>query len=62
MEVNTALYSFFFFYIYNYLFLAVLGLHCCAGFSPVAASGGYSLAVVLGLPIAVTYLVVEHGP
>ena len=28
----------------------VLGLHCCAGFSLVATSGGYSLAAVLRLP------------
>ena len=26
-----------------YLFLTVLGLHCCAGFSIVLASGDYSL-------------------
>ena len=30
----------------NYLLLAVLSLHCSSGFSVVAASGGYSLAVV----------------
>ena len=29
-------------YFFMYLFLAVLGLHCCAGFSLVAASRGYS--------------------
>ena len=29
--------------------LAVLGLRCCLGFSLVAASGGLSLVVVLGL-------------
>ena len=44
-----------------YLFLAVLGLCCCMGFSPVAAIEGYSLAVVHRLLIAVTSLVVEHG-
>ena len=32
--------------------LAVLGLHCCVGFSLVAMSGGYSLAVLLGLLVA----------
>ena len=31
------------------LFLAVLGLCCCIGFSLVAASGGYSLVEVSGL-------------
>ena len=41
------------------LFLAMLCLHCCAGFSLVAASGGYSLAAVLGLFTAVISLV-EH--
>ena len=34
---------FFFFNEFIYLFLAVLGLCCCPGFSLVAASGGYSL-------------------
>ena len=34
-----------------YVFMAVLGLHCCADFS---------LVVVCGLLIAVTSLVVEH--
>ena len=43
-----------------YLFLAVLGLHCFTQRnSLVAASGGYSLPVVLGLLIAVVS-VVEH--
>ena len=31
--------------LFMYLFFTVLGLHCCAGFSPVAANGSYSLAV-----------------
>ena len=31
----------------------MLDLHCCAGFSLVAANGGYSLVVVLTLLIAV---------
>ena len=30
--------------LFIYLFLAVLGLHCCSGFSLVVASRGYSLA------------------
>ena len=41
-----------------YLFLAVLGLCCCAGFSLVEKSGGYSLVAVHGLLIAVASLVV----
>ena len=35
--------------LFIYLVLAVLGLFCCVGFSLVAESGDYSLAVVLGL-------------
>ena len=42
------------------LFLPVLGLHCCAGFSLVAVSGGYCLVAVLRLLTAVASLVVEH--
>ena len=40
-----------FFYIYNfiYLFLAVLNLHCCTGFSQIVASGGCCLVVVCWL-------------
>ena len=38
----------------------MLGPHCCAGFSPVAASGGYSPAAVCGLPTAVASLIAEH--
>ena len=34
------------FYFIYFLFLAVLGLCCCLGFSLVVASEGYSLAVV----------------
>ena len=40
--------------------LAVLGLHCCAGFSLVVVSRGCSLIVVCGLLIAVVSIVVEH--
>ena len=39
----------------------MLGLCCCKGFSLVAESGGYSLAVVGRLLIAVAYPVAEHG-
>ena len=44
-----------------YLFMAVLGLHCCPGFSLVEASGGSSLVAVCGLLIAVASLVDEQG-
>ena len=43
------------------LFLAVLGLCCCLGFSPVVASEGYSLVVLLRLLFTVASLVTEHG-
>ena len=43
-----------------YLFLAVLGLLCCLGFSPVVVSKGYSLVVVCGLLISLASLVSEH--
>ena len=43
-----------FFYMFICLFiLAVLGLHCCVGFSLVAGSRGYSLAPMYRLLIAV---------
>ena len=42
------------------LFLAVLGLRCCAGFSLVAASRGHSPVAVRGLLIVVASLVVKH--
>ena len=44
-----------------YLFLAVLGLHCCAVFSLVVASGGYSLVAVGRLLTVVAPLVAEQG-
>ena len=43
-----------------YLFLAVLDLHCCTGFSVVAESGGYSLVAVLRFLIVVASLVAER--
>ena len=43
------------------LFLAMLDLCCCEGFSLVVVSRGYSLFVVHGLLIAVASLVAEHG-
>ena len=50
-------------YIYIYIFfffLAVLGLPCCAGFFPVAASRGCSLVVVCRLLTAVVSLAAER--
>jgi len=44
-----------------YLFLTVLDLPDCTGFSLVAEIGGYSLVVVLRLLIVEACFVVEHG-
>ena len=44
------------------LFLAVLGVCRCLGFSLVAARKGSSLAAALGLLVVVASLVVEHRP
>ena len=40
--------------------LTVPGLRRCVGFSPVAASGGFSLAAVPGLLSVLAALVAEH--
>ena len=45
-----------------YLFLAVLGLCGCRGFSLAVTSEGRSPVAVLGLLTAVAPPVVEHGP
>ena len=46
----TEVLNLFFFFKCFYLFLAVVGLHCCVGFSVVVASrGAYSLVAVHGL-------------
>ena len=45
---------------FYYLFLALLGLRCCAGFSLVVASGGNFLVAVCRLLIAVASLVAEQ--
>ena len=50
---------FYFLFLKNlFLFLAVLGLRCCAGFSLLE---GYSLDVLCGLLIVAVSLVAEHG-
>ena len=51
----------FYIILFTYLFLAVLGLCCCTGFSLVVASGGYSPVAVPGLLIVVASLVAEPG-
>ena len=47
--------------LYIYVFLAVLDVCCCAGFSVVAARRGYPLVAVTGFLIAVASLVAEHS-
>ena len=47
--------------VFIYFILALLGLHCSAGFYLVVVSEGYSLVVVCGLFLAMVSLVVEHG-
>ena len=44
------------------LFLAVLDLHCYAGFSLVVESRGYSLVALHGFLIGTACLVAEPGP
>lgn len=44
------------------IFLAVLGLRRCEGFSLVVVNGGYSLVVMLRLLTGGFSPVAEHGP
>ena len=48
-------------FIYFNLFLAALGLHCCAQAFPSCGEQGLLFVVVDGLLTAVASLVVEHG-
>ena len=48
-------------FIYLFIFLAVLGVHCCTGFSPVVASEGYSLVAVSRLLIVLPSHIAELG-
>ena len=50
-----------FFLIYLFLFLAVLGLHCCAWAFSSCGKRGLLFIAVCGLLIAVASLVAEHG-
>ena len=49
------------FIIFIHVFLAVLGLRCCWGFSLVVASRSYSVLATHGLLTEVASLVGEHG-
>ena len=46
--------------LFTYLFLAVLGLHRCAGFSLAVYSGGYPVFLCVGALTVVAHLVGEH--
>ena len=46
--------------ILNFIYLAVLALHCCTDFLLIAMSGASSLDAVPGLLIAVASLIAEH--
>ena len=50
-----------YFFIFIYLFLAALGLRCCAWAFSSCSERGLLFAVVRGLLIAVACLVAEHG-
>ena len=60
LVANLDAYCYFFFEKKS-LFLAVLGLHCCARLSLVSESGVYSLLAVRWLLITVVFLAVDHG-
>ena len=47
--------------LFIYLFLAVLGLHCCARAFSSCGEQGLFFVAVCGLLILMTSLVVEHG-
>ena len=50
-----------FYFLFIYLFLAVLDLHCCARAFSSCGERGLLFVVVCRLLIAVTSLVAEHG-
>ena len=53
--------QFSFIILFIYLYLAGLGLHCCTGFSVIAANGGYPLVAVDRFLIVLASLVAELG-
>ena len=48
-------------YVFIYLFLAMLGLHCCARAFSSCGERGLLFVAVRGLLIAVASLLEEHG-
>ena len=61
VEMSIQILCSFFFNLFIYLFLAVLGLHCCARAFSSCSERGVLFVVVSGLLIAVASLVAEHG-
>ena len=55
------LFIFFFINLFMYLFLAALGLHCCAWSFSSGGEQGLLFVMARGLLVLVTSLVVEHG-
>ena len=60
MKTSHLIYCQSFKFLFTCLFLAVLGPCCCVWAFLVAASGGYSLAVLCRLLTAMASLVVDH--
>ena len=61
LVLNINYYYFLKFIYLIYLFLAVLGLCCCVGFSVVAASGGYSSLRCAGFSLRWLLLLLSTG-
>ena len=61
ININSKKSTLFFFIIFIYLFLAVLGLCCCVGAFSSCGEQGLLFIVVCRLLIAVASLVAEHG-
>ena len=64
VSFELSFFLFFFFFLVNlfiYLFLAVLGLHCCMRASSSCGEWGLLFVVVHRLLIVVASLVAEHG-
>ena len=59
--MDHEIYLLFFFNLFIYLFLAVLGLCCCTRAFSSCSEQGLFFIVVRGLLIAVVSLVAEHG-
>ena len=58
---NSVFFFYKFIYLFTYLFLAVLGLRCCARVFSSCSERGLLFIAVRGLLTAVASLVAEHG-